>query len=85
MLAGGDEFARTEMGNNNVYYEDSVLSLFFGTGRRAAKADRFPRKADPLPQRPSCLSHTSIFPRQIHLRPRNQRHHVAYCTRQRDE
>ena len=40
MLAGGDEFARTQKGNNNVYCQDNELELvFMGANATAGSAD----------------------------------------------
>ena len=56
MLAGGDEFARMQRGNNNVYCQDNELSWFpVGAQPDAGGANRVRHEAHPLPQRASRL------------------------------
>ena len=50
MLLGGDEFARTQRGNNNAYCQDNELSWFdWELDERAAAAARVHAAADRLP------------------------------------
>ena len=78
MLAGGDEFARMQRGNNNVYCQDNELSWFPWERNAMQEApNRVRHEAHPLPQRASCLSETQILPRQTDSRLGNQGYHVA--------
>ena len=52
MLCGGDEYGRTQHGNNNAYCQDNELSwLVVASAPVAAAAGGFHREADPLPPR----------------------------------
>ncbi len=57
MLNAGDEFARTQLGNNNTYCQDNELNWFNWNWDDEAKSFfDFTKKADPIPERASGLS-----------------------------
>ena len=56
MLLGGDEFARTQRGNNNAYCQDNEISWFdWELDERQAAAASVHAAAAPLPGRPPCI------------------------------
>ena len=58
MLLGGDEFGRTQNGNNNAYCQDNEISWFnWQRNARPGSNARFYQTVDRIPQR------TSGFPR----------------------
>ena len=63
MLCGGDEYGRTQQGNNNAYCQDNEISLVrLGTHAEAGAADGVHRAADRLPARAPDLPPAKIFP-----------------------
>ena len=86
MLAGGDEFARTQRGNNNVYCQDNELSWFSWERKPSQEAQTdVRRQAHPLPKGTSRFSQAKVFSRQADPRIGNQGYHVAESRRQGDE
>ena len=83
MIVGGDEFARTQNGNNNAYCQDNEIILVrLESCRLAEAAQRIHRTADRLPQRASDLPPSEVFPRSSRGRHRAEGHHVVRYRRQ---
>ena len=62
MILGGDEFARTQLGNNNAYCQDNEISWFDWTSAaRAGETFEFFRKAIAFTRRFPILQHRKFF------------------------
>ena len=62
MLSGGDEWGRSQNGNNNAYCQDNEISWFNWDARRKAKSvSGVHTKADSVSEGASSLSPAEIF------------------------
>ncbi len=62
MLLGGDEFRRTQRGNNNAYCQDNEVSWFdWSLLEKHKEIHRFTRGNDRLSSRPSCFAKRNVL------------------------
>ena len=86
MLLGGDEFGRTQQGNNNAYCQDNEISwMKWERDEKAESAVRIHETTDSTAQEPSGLSAPEIFSRTAESRFGNSRRDVVQSRRQRNE
>ena len=86
MLCAGDEWARTQDGNNNAYCQDNEISwLTLGADDEQKAAARVHQEADPASARASGFSAPKIFPGPPHSRLGDQGCDVVQPRRKRNE
>ena len=85
MLLGGDEFGRTQRGNNNGYCQDNDISWFdWRLAEENENLMHFVSSLISLRKASPCPASTQLLPRPSALRQRHQRRHVAEARRLRD-
>jgi isoamylase len=75
MLVAGDEFGRTQNGNNNAYCQDNDLLASLGNSR--PQAARIHQSTYPLLQGPSDIQAQTVVPGITRNRIRSKRHHLV--------
>ena len=84
MMLGGDEFGRTQHGNNNAYCQDNEISWFdwenMDDGLLRVRGARHP-----VPQGPSRLPAPPLVPRPARARHRRERHRLVQARRRADD
>ncbi len=84
MICGGDEFARSQQGNNNGYCQDNELTWFpLGAGRFAPAPAGVRTQADSFATRTSQPAPPQIFPGPCDSRFAGTRHRLVQHRRQR--
>ncbi len=86
MLAAGDEWARTQKGNNNAYCQDNEISwLNWNLDDEQKALLDFTKKLIQLPARSSGFPASEILPGPPDSRLRDSRRDVVQSRRQRDD
>ena len=80
MLLGGDEFGRTQQGNNNAYCQDNDISWFdWNFGESAQKLLGFHQARDPAAARLSDPAPQPLPHRRARRAARHPRRHLDQC------